>query len=96
MALSILQEQAPCPPPGSDSFSSLGLLAGVYLTTPFFAGLMGYGDCRVPRIHPKGWHISLHRLGYEFIYEKRPRFGDESVDRGWFYDMNAFGGENNG
>jgi hypothetical protein len=35
-------------------------------------------------------------LGYEFIYEKRPRFGDESVDRGWFYDMNAFGGENNG
>ena len=71
------------------------LLAGVYLTTPFFAGLMGYGDCRGPRSYPKGWHISLHRLGYEFIYETKPRIGDASVERGWFYDMKIFGGENN-
>ena len=71
------------------------LLAGVYLTGPFVAGLMGYGDCRGPRIYPEGWHISLHRLGYEFIFETKPRIADESVDRGWFYDMNAFGGENN-
>jgi hypothetical protein len=34
-------------------------------------------------------------LGYEFIYETKPRIGDESVERGWFYDTEIFGGENN-
>lgn len=70
-----------------------------YLTLPFLVGILGYGDVRGPRIYPVGYHVTVIRMGYEFRYGTKLRFGYGSpgMRRSWFYDLDPkkFGGEKN-
>ncbi len=67
----------------------------LYCALPFVTGLFGYNDCRGPYIYPMNFHIPFHRLGYNFSYGTKPRISSRNIDRGWFYDISNFGGENN-
>jgi hypothetical protein len=73
----------------------LGVVGAIYLSVPFVAGLLGYNDCRGPRIYPMNWHIRLHRIGYEISYATKPRISLTAPERRWFYDFTNFGGEHN-
>lgn len=58
----------------------------IYLLFPFFAGMLSLGDKMGPVIYFQGYHIVLYQVGYEVVYDEKPRASLE-YERPLFYGL---------
>jgi hypothetical protein len=65
------------------------LIAGVYLSLPFFSGVFSYYDPRGPLIYPMKFHVISHRIGWALIRSGKARIPFRA-ERSFFYQLDGF------
>ena len=64
-------------------------LSLLYVTMPFFSGVLGYWDSRGPLVYPETFHRPFHRLGWQMA-NRHGKARIPSVERTFFYRLEGF------